>query len=176
MEANPRPPRLNEGMVETEAALETYTDLIYSFALRFSGDASRAADITQDVFLKLYSRMHEFRGESRIETWLYRVVANACIDEQRRRKPWLNILDFSFSRPASQEKNAIREQTAETVRKAISKLSPTLRVPVLLRYMEDLSYEDIGEVLNISPGTVASRLNRAHKILEQKLDGTRTTS
>jgi RNA polymerase sigma-70 factor (ECF subfamily) len=165
-------------MLQTEVALETYTDLVYSFALRFSGDPSRAADITQDVFLKLYSRLHEFRGESRFETWLYRIVANACIDEQRRRKPWLNalnILDFTFHQPATQEKNLIREQAAESVRKAISKLSPTLRVPVLLRYMEDLSYDDIGEVLNISPGTVASRLNRAHKILEQKLHGTRTT-
>jgi RNA polymerase sigma-70 factor (ECF subfamily) len=163
-------------MVATDVALETYTDLVYSFALRFSGDPSRAADITQDVFLKLYSRLHEFRGESRFETWLYRIVANACIDEQRRRKPWVNLLDFTFSRPATQEKNAIREQTAETVRKAISKLSPTLRVPVLLRYMEDLSYDEIAAVLNISPGTVASRLNRAHKILEEKLHGTRTTS
>ena len=158
-------------MVQAEVALETYKDLIYSFALRFSGDESRAADITQDVFLKLYSRLHEFRGESKFETWLYSVVSNACIDEQRRRKPWLSLLDFTFSRPASQEKNAIRRQTAESVRKAISKLSPTLRVPVLLRYMEDLSYEEIAEVLNISAGTVASRLNRAHKLLEKKLHG-----
>ena len=156
-----------------------YKDLVYSFALRFSGDESRAADITQDIFVKLYSRIHEFRGDSRFETWLYRVVANACIDEQRRRRrflPWLPSFELTLHQPASQEKNAVRDQTAASVRKAIAKLSPVLRVPVLLRYMEDLSYDEIGEVLNIAPGTVASRLNRAHKILEQKLHGTRTTS
>jgi RNA polymerase sigma-70 factor, ECF subfamily len=151
---------------------ETYKDLVYSFALRFSGDPSRAADITQDIFVKLYSRIQEFRGDSRFETWLYRVVSNACIDEQRRRKrflPWLTSLDQTLLHPAFQERDAVREQAAETVRKAISKLKPVLRVPVLLRYTEDLSYEEIGEVLGIAAGTVASRLNRAHKLLGDKL-------
>jgi RNA polymerase sigma-70 factor (ECF subfamily) len=151
---------------------ETYKDLVYSFALRFSGDPSRASDIKQDIFVKLYSRIQEFRGDARFETWLYRVVSNACIDDQRRRKrflPWLDSLDFTLLQPAVQQQNAEREQTAHAVRKAISKLSPVLRVPVLLRYMEDLSYEEIGEVLGIAPGTVASRLNRAHKLLSKKL-------
>ena len=151
---------------------ETYKDLVYSFALRFTGDPSRAGDVTQDIFVKLYSRIQEFRGDSRFETWLYRVVSNACIDDQRRRKrflPWLNSFETTLPEAAVQETDAVREQTAKAVRKAISKLSPSLRVPVLLRYMEDLSYDEIAEVLGIAPGTVASRLNRAHKLLAKKL-------
>jgi RNA polymerase sigma-70 factor (ECF subfamily) len=156
---------------------ETHKDRVYSFALRFLGDESRAADVTQDIFVKLYSRIREFRGDSRFETWLYRVVANACIDDQRRRKrflPWLGDEHPSLvSGRNVQEDNAAAKQTALAVRKAISKLSPVLRVPIVLRYMEGLSYEEIGEVLGIASGTVASRLNRAHKLLAKKLDGFR---
>jgi RNA polymerase sigma-70 factor (ECF subfamily) len=152
---------------------ETYKNRVYSFALRFFGDEARAADLTQDVFVKLYSRLDDFRGDARFETWLYRVVANACIDEQRKRRrflPWLN--DHHPSQVTGrnpQEDHVARKQLSGAVHIAISKLSPTLRVPILLRYMEGLSYEEISEIMNLSPGTVASRLNRAHTLLAKKL-------
>lgn len=153
---------------------ETYKDRVYSFALRFLGDESRAADLTQDIFVKLYKRIHDFRGDSRFETWLYRVVANACIDDQRRRRRYLPWLGDEHPSQVSgrnvQEEQAARKQAGSSVHAAISKLTPTLRVPILLRYMEGLSYEEISEVLNLSPGTVASRLNRAHKLLAKKLE------
>jgi RNA polymerase sigma-70 factor (ECF subfamily) len=153
---------------------ETYKDRVYSFALRFLGDESRAADLTQDIFVKLYTRIHDFRGDSKFETWLYRVVSNACIDDQRRRKrylPWLGDEHPSqISGRNMQEDYAARKEAGKGIQAAISKLSPILRVPILLRYMEGLSYEEISEVLNLSPGTVASRLNRAHKLLAKKLE------
>lgn len=156
----------------------SYKDRVYSFALRFVGDKTRAADITQDVFVKLLTRLGDYRGDSRFETWLYRIVANACIDDLRRAKRWLPWLatenhpalaangDFAYQRIENR-------QRSEAVQRAISNLSPSLRAPILLRYMEDLSYEEIGEVLSISPGTVASRLNRAHRALAKQLDGFR---
>ncbi len=153
---------------------ETYKDRVYSFALRFFGDESLAADLTQDVFVKLYRRLNDFRGDSKFETWLYRVVANACIDDLRKRRrylPWLT--DGHPSQVSGRnvpEENAAKRQAAHAVNAAISKLTPTLRVPILLRYMEGLSYEEIGEVLELSPGTIASRLNRGHKLLAKKLD------
>src|ERR1700731_336993 len=63
---------------------ETYKDRVYSIALRFSGDPATALDIAQDTFLKLLSHIGEFRGEARFDTWLYRMVANSCLDHKRR--------------------------------------------------------------------------------------------
>lgn len=158
---------------------ETYKSRVYSFALRFLGDEARAADLTQDIFVKLYSRLEDFRGDSRFETWLYRVVANACIDEQRKRR---RLVSWAFGEPSSdqqllqvtprnvQEREVAGRQLSAAVQAAISKLTPALRVPILLRYMEGLSYEEISEALKLSPGTVASRLNRAHKLLAKRLE------
>ncbi|WP_180540600.1 RNA polymerase sigma factor [Nevskia soli] len=153
---------------------ETYKDRVYSFALRFLGDESRAADLTQDVFVKLYDRIAEFRGDARFETWLYRIVANACIDDQRRRKKWLPWLNQEppahVGRSNSGDDRLVRRETEGAVQQAIGKLSPALRAPILLRYVEGLSYEEIGETLSLSPGTVASRLSRAHRLLARKLE------
>ncbi len=158
---------------------ETYKDRVYAFALRFLGNDAHAADLTQDIFVKLYQRIKEFRGDSRFETWLYRVVANACIDDQRRRKrflPWLTAEHPALVSGGNiQEHSFERAQTSIAIHAAISKLTPALRVPILLRYMRELSYEEIAEVLGISTGTVASRLNRGHKLLAKKLEKFRGT-
>ncbi len=159
---------------------EMYQDRVYSFALRFLGDPSHAADLTQDIFVKLYARIRHFRGDSKFETWLYRVVANACIDDQRKRRrflPWLADEHPSLVTGKNvTEEHVARKQAASEIQRAIAKLTPALRVPILLRYMEGLSYEEIGDVLQISLGTVASRLNRAHLKLAKKLERFRGVS
>lgn len=153
---------------------ELHQDRVYSFALRFCGEPSRAADLTQDVFVKLFHRMNDYRGDAKFETWLYRVVANVCIDDQRKHRrflPWLTDDHPSqVSGRTVPEDLAARGEAASAVHAAIAKLTPTLRAPVLLRYIEELSYEEIGEVLGLAPGTIASRLNRAHQTLAKKLD------
>lgn len=152
---------------------ETYKDKVYSIALHFSGDEASARDVTQQVFLKLFTAISKFRHDSEFTTWLYRIVANACIDEQRKRRrlvPFAEGVEVSDMKArGSQEQNYMRRQMAESVRTAISALSPKLRLPILLKYVEGLSYEEIAEALGCSKGTVASRLNRGHKILARKL-------
>src|SRR5579862_7106405 len=81
---------------------ETHQDRVYSIALRYSGDAALAMDIAQDTFLKLWSSMGSFRGESRFDTWLYRLVVNRCLDQQRRLRrliPFVEDLIDSVSAP-----------------------------------------------------------------------------
>ncbi len=153
---------------------ETYKDRVFSIAVySLNGDESAASDVAQQVFLKLMTRIGQFRGDSAFATWLYRLVVNACLDERRRRK---RFLQYGEMTPVSriedrrpQEKQFARTELAESVKTAIAQLSPKLQLPILLKYVEGLSYQDIAVVLDCSQGTVASRLNRGHKELAKRL-------
>lgn len=146
---------------------------VFSIAFNFfGGDADKAEDVTQQVFVKLLSKM-DFRGESQFTTWLYRLTVNHCIDEARRSKRWLPFADwFDAAEPVTRmslnEKLHSGEISTE-VRAVVGGLKPKYRMPILLRYVEDLSYQEIAEVLGISIGTVSSRLNRGQKLLAERL-------
>ena len=159
---------------------EAYKNRVYSTALYFfGGDEASAADIMQQVFLKLFTKIEQFRSEAEFTTWLYRLAANACIDEQRKRSRFSFFGDASEMRDVgekkSQEEQIIRIEMAEAVQQAVAALRPKLRLAILLKYFEDLSYEEMAAVLGCSKGTVASRLNRGHKILAQRLGYLRET-
>jgi len=159
------------------ALFEAYQDKVYSIALRYSGDRAVALDIAQEIFLKLLSNIGEFRGNAGFETWLYRVVVNCCLDHRRRARRiglFLENLLHGFAAPGqsvSQDAlhNMMRVEMQEQVQRGVASLSPEQRIAVALRYTEGLSYERIAEILDCSKGTVASRLNRAHKLLERRL-------
>ena len=147
---------------------------VYSIALNFfGGDQERASDVTQQVFLKLLKKM-DFRGESEFTTWLYRLTVNQCIDESRKSKRFLNFEEWSgFAEPVTRmslsDKLHSREISAE-VQAVVASLKPKYRLPILLKYVEGMSYQEIAGVLQCSIGTVSSRLNRGHKLLATKLE------
>ncbi|MEK7830622.1 MAG: sigma-70 family RNA polymerase sigma factor [Acidobacteriota bacterium] len=167
---------------------ELHKDRVWSIALHYIGDEAAARDITQQVFLKLFTAINQFRGEAGFSTWLYRMVANACLDEQRRRKRFLS-LDFfkigdgsggeinamdeqqakQFEQGAAQENRHAHQELSAAIKTAVKELKPKLRMAILLKYFEELSYEEMAAVLGCSTGTVASRLNRGHKELARKL-------
>ena len=154
------------------ALFEAYKDRVYSIALRFSGDESLAMDIAQDTFLKLFSTMADFRGDSAFATWVYRLVVNACMDHKRRSWRLIPIADELIAvlrAPCDSLDAILHSEMRDQVRSAVETLSPDMRMAVVLRYTEGLSYEQIAEVMGCSAGTVASRLNRAHKALERRL-------
>ena len=153
---------------------ETYKDKVFSIAVYSSGgDRAVAEDVTQQVFLKLFTAIRQFRGDSEFTTWLYRLVVNACLDERRRRRrllPWGDTVAMrNPSEKKPQEKQYARLEVAEAVREAIGELKPKFRLPILLKYIEGLSYEEIASVMGCSKGTVASRLNRGHSQLAKRL-------
>jgi RNA polymerase sigma-70 factor (ECF subfamily) len=152
---------------------EAHNDRVYSIALCFcDGNESAARDITQDVFIKVMTKMEQFENRSEFATWLYRIVANSCLDWRRslrRFLPFGNSGDVLANRKASQEATYIRHEIEASVRKVIATMTPKLRITILLKYFEDLSYEEIAGVLRCSTGTVASRLNRGHQILARRL-------
>jgi len=158
---------------------ETYKDRVYSIALCFfDGDAAAAKDITQDVFLKLMTSISQFQNRSHFSTWLYRLVTNACLDRKRALRRFLSFGDFRElevpDRRSSIEDKCIQTELETSVRQVIAGMTPKLRMAVLLKYFEDLSYEEMAVVLGCSKGTVASRLNRAHQILARKLSHLRS--
>ncbi len=151
---------------------ETYRDKVYSIALRYSGDSAVAMDIAQDTFLKLFSSIRNFRGDSSFETWVYRMVVNSCLDHKRKHGRLIPIAEelIGSLRSSGDSLAAMLEsEMSDRIRTAVDRLTPDLRIAIVLRYTEGLSYAEIAEVLACSPGTVASRLNRAHKELERRL-------
>lgn len=162
------------------ALFETYKDRVFSVALYFfGGDEALASDVTQQVFLKLFTRIAQFRHESEFATWLYRLTTNVCIDEQRRRKrfdPLAAIAPHKTPRArGAAEERVMRGELAGAVAEAVAGLKPKLRIAILLKYFEELSYAEIADALGCSPGTVASRINRGHKILARRLGHLRGT-
>lgn len=148
---------------------ERYRDRVYSIAMQFlRGDDATANDVTQEVFVKVFRAVPSYKGTARFSTWLYRITANACMDELRRRRRIVFFGDI----PETVHPAAVPTKDGAfdaDVTEAVGRLSPKLRIAVLLRYHEDLSYEEIGRALGCTAGTVASRLNRAHAALARDL-------
>ena len=153
---------------------EAYKDRVYSIAFYFfRGDITAASDVTQQVFLKLIDGMAKYRGDAAFSTWLYRIVVNACVDRSRRWRPEAStepaILDEMPARELSHEEQLVRGELARSVQDAIAALPARLRLPILLRYFDDLSYAEMAAALNCSIGTVSSRLSRGHRLLARRL-------
>ena len=166
--------REREGLRELYLA---HKDNVYSVALYFfHGNEAAAADATQQVFLKLAKSLGTFRGQGDFSAWLRRLVVNVCLDGARRtsarREASPEILD-ALPGAQSHEDDLARRQHAGEVRAAVVSLPAKLRLPILLRYIDDLSYAEMARALECSAGTVASRLSRGHRLLAQKLDPAR---
>lgn len=155
------------------ALFEMYKDRVYSVALRYSGDATLAQDIAQETFVKLFSTIGSFRGDSRFESWLYRLVVNSCFDHKRKARRLMPLFDGLRSMlrapSASALDEMVRNERSVQLQSAIAGLPPEQRMVIVLRYTQGLSYDEIAEIMGCSAGTVGSRLNRLHKLLEARL-------
>lgn len=152
--------------------VEAYQTPAYRLAARMCGPDS-AEDVTQEAFLAAWRALPEFRGDCRFSTWLYRLVSNAAIDCLRREKKHrdtgdVDDLELPDGGPSPQEQ-AERSDTRDAVRRALDRLSPEHRQVLLLRFMQELDYGEIAQVLDVSEGTVKSRINRAKSKLREVL-------
>lgn len=152
--------------------VEAYQTPAYRLAARMCGPDS-AEDVTQEAFLAAWRALPEFRGDCRFSTWLYRLVSNAAIDCLRREKKHrdtgdVDDLELPDGGPSPQEQ-AERSDTRNAVRRALDGLSPEHRQVLLLRFMQELDYGEIARALNVSEGTVKSRINRAKSKLREVL-------
>jgi RNA polymerase sigma-70 factor (ECF subfamily) len=179
-EATPREPPSNlveacrRGDRQAVAALfESCKDRVYALALHLTADPAEAGDVTQDVFLRLLSRIEQYRGDARFSTWLFRVVVNVFLDRRKARRRWTALDETVAARRASPEPDPettlIESQTRERVARTVARLPVKLRMPLVLRYSAGLSYGQIADALGVREGTVASRLNRGLKLLSRAL-------
>ena len=152
---------------------EKHKDKVYSIALRYSGDEAVAQDISQETFLKLFSAIESFRGDSSFESWLYRLVANCCFDQKRSTRRLMPLLDELLSVLRAPDESildeVLRMEMSAHVGSVVRSLPPDQRMVVVLRYTEGLSYDEIAAILGCSSGTIGSRLNRAHRVMARRL-------
>ena len=160
-----------------EYLVAAYEKNVYNLALRMTGNPEDAEDMAQEAFLKAYSSLDSFRGDSKFSVWLYRIATNVCLDflRSRSRKPTVSLsvedddgeetqMDIA-DESQSPEQLLERGLTRDAVRRGLKSLSPEYRQILLLREIQGLSYEEIAEALVLEVGTVKSRIFRARKRL-----------
>lgn len=140
---------------------------VYRLLVRMVG-RSDADDLLQQVFLQVFRSLSQFSGQSRFETWLYRVSVNESLQHLRkqRRRRWVSLESDFMDREPDQERDFDHKELMEH---ALARLEPELRSLFLLREVEKQSYAEIAAALQIPEGTVASRLSRARQLLKQYL-------
>jgi RNA polymerase sigma-70 factor, ECF subfamily len=153
---------------------EHYKGRIFTLLYYSLNDISTAEDALQAIFVKVFEALPGFGLESSFLTWLYRIALNECKNRKRRRKLFVPISketeEFNLVDPApSPDHQHALKHASLLIRGAVLELKPKYRTVVVLKYLEELSYEEIAAVLGCSQGTIATRLNRALAILEKRL-------
>lgn len=154
---------------------ENHRDRVYNLISYTLNDPRAIEDVFQIVFMKIYRGLPGFRFEANLSTWIYRVTMNECQNQNRERKTRFVSIETIAGSGEEVDTASIPEtshshrERQEIIQHAVMELSPKLRAVVVLKYVEGLSYDEIAEVLELAPGTVASRLNRALEGLESKL-------
>jgi RNA polymerase sigma-70 factor (ECF subfamily) len=152
-----------------------YQSRVYNLAYRILGDAEAAEDVTQEAFISAYSSIRRFKGGS-FKAWILRIVTNACYDEIRRRKrrpttslKALFISDHAAYQEESPEEEVLRRELNSLIQEGIKTLPPDQRITLVLSDVEGMSYKEIAELMNVSLGTVKSRLSRGRAKLRDFL-------
>jgi RNA polymerase sigma-70 factor (ECF subfamily) len=177
------------GVESFEAIFDRYKSLVFNLTMRILGDREEAMDVSQEVFFTIYRKLHCFRGESSLKTWIYRIAinraSNRCRWWNRLRRRGTVSLDEHLSKDDSRTFSESLESSASTpeeaflleekrleIERTLLRLPVQQRVVVVMRDVEGMSYEEIAELLHVSLGTVKSRIARGREELKHRLNGT----
>ena len=165
-----------------EELILKHEKIVYNVALRMMNHGEDAKDISQEVFLKAYRSLSNFDERSAFSTWLYRITHNTCIDEMRKRKgkqsysleEELENEEGSMQRQIADEgdtpeESLLREEQKSEILQALDNLSAEHKAAIILRDVKGLSYEEIAEILELSLGTVKSRISRGRNQLKNEI-------
>lgn len=168
-----------------EILVSRYQNRLVGYINSMVRDYDRSVDLAQEAFIRVFKNAGRYKGEYQFSTWIYRIATNLAIDELRRRKRRSRFPCFSLSgffgseeRPLPlpdtrqcPEKTFRHKEKAKRLQSAIDSLPEKYRLPFFLKEIQLLSYEEVAQVLNLSLGTVKSRLHRAKMLLKEKLSG-----
>jgi RNA polymerase sigma-70 factor (ECF subfamily) len=151
--------------------IEHYKDLVFAVIARTVQDRSQAEDLAQEVFLRIHRGLPYFRGEARLSTWVYRIVANVCLQE----RPRPAALSLDDERTGARATAASDRQFSDLVlrdrlEKAIARLPPHHRLLIAAHYLDGVRYEDLAEALQLPLGTIKTQLHRAKQQLRRLLE------
>jgi RNA polymerase sigma-70 factor, ECF subfamily len=181
--------RIDSGIGLTfEELFERYNSMVFNLAYQILGEREEALDVAQEVFLAIYQKMDAFRGESSLKTWIYRIAVRRAVNRFRwwnrlRRRGTVSLEEHLSKSPESElswnltsrakspEDALLLQEEREKVKRMLLELPLHQRIAVIMRDIEGLSYEEIAESLNVSLGTIKSRIARGRKILKQHFVG-----
>lgn len=161
--------------------VELYKDKVYQIAYRMLGNIHEAQDIAQETFLRAYVNIDSFDENRKFSTWIYRIATNLSIDRLRKKKPNFHLedkvtgtedLNYYSQIPTDEElpeEKVLQIEMQEWIQKEIMMLPPKYRSAIILKYMEDLSLKEIGEILNLPVATVKTRIHRGREALRKRL-------
>jgi len=183
-----RDPRTDETLVsdilsgrggDFETLVRRHQQGIYAFLLRMVRDPDEAADLAQEVFIKLFANLEQYNPAFRFKTWLYRIAANAAVDRRRRKRTAGRQVDLdaaeddsSFhlpSRDPGPHEMLTARETRERLETALADLPPSYRKVLLMRFQGDLRYGEIAAITRLPLGTVKNRIFRAREMLRRAL-------
>jgi len=177
---------LRQGSQEAyELLVATFQQPVYNLVYRLMADPGDSYDVVQEVFLKVFRNIGTFRSQSSLKTWIYRIAVNEVhnyrrwLFRHRRQEVVLeddseggkNFGDTVPDRGRSPYDYALNGEKRVMIEDALARINPIFRAAVVLRDMEDLSYEEIADVLDISLGTVKSRITRGREAMRHQLEG-----
>ena len=181
--AKPRPDISSEQGEEVivaedfSAMVEKYSDMAYNIALRMLRNPSDAEDAVQEAFLAAYRAFPTFKGQSKVSTWLYRIVVNACLMKLRKEKAKANYLTLTGYDDLvvrdwrnDPEEAAINGELHEAIEDGLRRLQPDQRATIVLKDVQGLSSEEAAEALEIGMAAFKSRLHRARILLRKYLE------
>jgi RNA polymerase sigma-70 factor (ECF subfamily) len=162
--------------------VDLYKDKIYHLAYRMLHNVQEAEDVVQETFLRVYTNLNRYDETQKFSTWIYRIGTNLCIDRLRKRKAsysldaevndsegsdWYSMLASNDRTP---EGELLLSETQEQVRRAIDSLPEKYKSAVILRYLHDMSLQEISEVLDMPVTTVKTRVHRGREYLRERLE------
>lgn len=155
--------------------MDAYGDEIYRHCLAVLGAEASAADVHQTVFVQAFRDIPRFRGQSSLRTWLYAIARHRCLDALRSKRRWLKRF-ASRAEPPDRPVPGQLEEVADSKRRAralaaaLGELKPKVRVAVVLRYQEEMSFKEMSEVCGEEPKTLQARVARAMPVLRRHLE------
>lgn len=158
-----------------EELVDRYKDLVFALIARTLQDRSRAEDLAQDVFLRIHRGLPYFRGEARLSTWIYRIVANVCLQDQAQPSAahrTVSLDDDARGRVAasSSDRQFGDLELRDRLEKAIARLPAHYRLLVAAHYLDGVRYDDLAEAMHLPLGTVKTHLFRAKQLLRRILE------